>query len=91
MSGSLLDLCLYVAGSGPNSRQALANLALLCERHLPGRHRLEVVDVLQNPERAVQDGVVLTPTLVVRSASPPRILVGSLSRTDVVLEALGLP
>jgi circadian clock protein KaiB len=83
-------LRLFVAGDGPNSVRALANLTELCDRHLRGRHEIEVVDVLREPQRALSEGVYLTPTLVKVSPDPVRRVVGSLSESRPVLEALGL-
>jgi circadian clock protein KaiB len=81
---------LYVAGDGPNSTQAIANLHALCQEHLPGRHEIEVVDVLREQPRALADGVMLTPLLVKLSPAPIRKIVGTLSQRDPVLHALGL-
>lgn len=83
-------LRLYVAGHGPNSVRARSNLRELCDRHLPDGYSLEVVDVFDDPGRALADGVLMTPMLVVASAEPPRRVVGSLDERDVVLSALGL-
>jgi circadian clock protein KaiB len=82
---------LYVAGDAPNSTQAIANLSALCREHLPEQHDIEVVDVLGEPERALADGVLLTPMLVKLSPSPIRQIVGTLSQRDPLLQALGLP
>jgi circadian clock protein KaiB len=82
---------LYVAGDTQNSLLAVANLNALCRAHLPDRHGIEVVDVFRDPERALADGVLMTPTLVKLSPSPVRRIVGTLSQTQTVLLALGLP
>jgi circadian clock protein KaiB len=82
---------LYIAGDASNSAQALANLNALCEEYLPKRHEIEVVDVLLEPERALVDGVLLTPMLLKCSPGPVRKIVGNLSRRDTVLQTLGLP
>ena len=81
---------LYVADDTANSTQALRNLTALCRTHLPARHEITVVDVLEEPERALQDGVFMTPTLMVLAPAPVRTIVGTLSQTDTVLLALGL-
>lgn len=81
---------LFVAGDAPNSARAVANLTALCRDHLPGRHEIEIVDVFLHPERALQDSIFLTPTLVRLTPRPGRRIVGSLSQTQSVLEALGL-
>ena len=81
---------LYIAGDALNSAQAQANLAALCRAHLPDRHEIEVVDVFREPERALSDGILMTPTLVKLAPSPVRMIVGTLSQTPTVLLALGL-
>ncbi len=81
---------LYVAGDALNSTQALANLTSLCRAHLPDRHEIELVDVFREPERALADGIFMTPTLVKLAPSPVRSIVGTLSQMPPVLQALGL-
>jgi circadian clock protein KaiB len=81
---------LYVAGDAQNSAQAVANLAAICREHLPDLHEVEVVDVFRQPERALADGIFMTPTLVKLAPSPARTIVGTLSQTQPVLRALGL-
>lgn len=86
-----VDFCLYVAGNSPNSRLAVSNLHAFCRQHLAGRHAIETVDVFEQPEKALADGVLLTPLLLIRSNAPPQQIVGNLSDTTVLLRALGLP
>ena len=81
---------LYVAGDAQNSAQAVANLAAICREHLPDLHEVEVVDVFRQPERALADGIFMTPTLVKLAPAPARTIVGTLSQTQPVLRALGL-
>lgn len=81
---------LYVAGDGLNSAQAAANLAALCRAYLPKRHEIEVVDVFRQPKRALAEGIFMTPTLVKLGPLPVRIIVGTLSETEIVLQALAL-
>lgn len=81
---------LYVAGDAPNSAQALANLTALCRAHLTDRHEIEIVDVFREPKRALIDGIFMTPTLVKLTPSPVQMIVGTLSQTQIVLDALGL-
>jgi circadian clock protein KaiB len=82
---------LYVAGNAPNSVQAVANLNTLCCEHLANRHQIEIVDVLCEPRRALDDSVFLTPTLVKLSPDPIRKIIGTLSQRTAVMQALGLP
>ena len=81
---------LYVANHAQNSAKAIANLTALCREYLPNRHEIEIVDVYQDPKRALADGVLMTPTLIRVSPLPSRRIVGTLSQTQPVLDALGL-
>ena len=81
---------LYVAGDAQNSAQAVANITLLCRTHLARQHEIEIVDVFREPKRALADGILMTPTLVKLEPSPSRRVVGTLSQTSVLLQALGL-
>ena len=81
---------LYVAGSAPNSVRALANLNAICRDVLDGKSSVEVVDVLEEPLRALADGVLVTPTLVKLGPGPAATMVGDLSERTIVLHALGV-
>ncbi len=81
----------YVAGGAPNSVQALANLYALCRKHFPESHRIEVIDVLKEPLRALEDVILVTPTVVKVSPVPVQQIIGNLSDEAEVLRALGLP
>ncbi|HWN96027.1 MAG TPA: circadian clock KaiB family protein [Methylomirabilota bacterium] len=81
---------LYVAGNTPNSLKALANLKALCRTHLPEQHEIEIVDVFREPNRALTERILMTPTLVKLSPAPVCTIVGTLSRTESVLQTLGL-
>jgi circadian clock protein KaiB len=82
-------LRLYVAGNSPNSSRAIVNLNAICAEHFLAGHELEIVDLLKYPLRALADGIVVTPTLVMLSPLPVRRVVGNLSDTSRVLLALG--
>ena len=83
-------LRLYVAGGAPNSVQALVNLERICQQHLQGHYQLEIVDVFEQPLRALADGVIVTPSLTKLSPLPAAQVVGNLSDKNKVLLALGL-
>ena len=87
---SMVSFRLYVAGDGQNSTRAIANLVALCHDRLEGRHRIEVVDVFGEPQRALADGIVMTPTLMRLEPGPIRRVVGTLQETEQVAAALGL-
>ncbi|HVX41564.1 MAG TPA: circadian clock KaiB family protein [Gemmatimonadaceae bacterium] len=85
-----LVLRLYVAGDGPNSTAARANLARLLGACAPGSYAVEIVDCLQEPMRAIEEGVFVTPTLLRISPPPRRTIIGSLSESLSVSSVLGL-
>lgn len=84
-------LRLYIAGQTPKSVTALANLKRLCEKHLPGQYRIEVLDLLKHPELAENDQIVVIPTLIRKLPEPLKRIIGDLSdaeRTMVGLDIL---
>ena len=87
---TVVVLRLYVAGGAPNSMQAIANLEAICDEYLKDGHKLEVVDVLENPRRAMAEGVLVTPSLAKLSPLPAAQVVGNLNDRNKVLLALGL-
>ncbi len=84
------DLRLYVAGQTTRSLVALANLKRICEEHLQGRYRIEVIDLLKHPQLARGDQILALPTLVRKLPEPIRKLVGDLSDTERALVGLDL-
>ena len=87
---TVVVMCLYIANSAPNSVHAVANLEAICKQHFKERFKLEIVDVLQYPLRALADGVLVTPSLAKLSPSPAAKIIGNLSDTGSVLRALGI-
>lgn len=82
---------LYVAGDGLRSRTAIDTLTTMCEERLAGRHQLEVIDVLVDPERAESAKILATPTLLRREPGPSLRIIGDLTLTASVLARLGVP
>lgn len=83
-------LQIFVAENAANSVQAIANLRAICKTHLPERHEIEVINVFAQPQRALAEKILMTPTLVILEPGPTRRLVGNLSETAVVLRTLGI-
>ena len=81
---------LYIAGRAPNSVKAIANLEAICRQHLKDGFKLEIVDVCEHPQRALDDGVLVTPSLAKLSPTPGGNVNGNLSDSGRVLAALGL-
>lgn len=85
-----IRLTLYIAGHTAYANQAIANMRKLCETNLQEDYHLEVVDVIEQPNRARDQKVLAIPTLIREFPHPIRRLVGDLSRTAKVLFALDL-
>lgn len=83
-------LQLFITGATPNSTRAIANIRTICEEHLKGQYELEIIDVYQEKEMAAMNQVVALPMLIKRFPLPERKLIGDLSKTAKVLEALGI-
>lgn len=86
----LWELRLYVAGQTPNALTAFANLKKICEDHLAGKYRIEVIDLLKNPTLARGDQILAVPTLVRKLPEPVKKIIGDLSNTERVLVGLDL-
>jgi circadian clock protein KaiB len=89
-AATVVVMCLYIANSAPNSVRAVANLEAICNEHLKDNFKLEIIDVLEYPLRALADGIVVTPSLSKVSPSPAAKIVGNLSDKGSVLRALGI-
>lgn len=84
------ELRLYVAGQTPRSVAAFTNLKKLCEEHLRGRYKIEVIDLLQQPQLAAGDQILAIPTLVRKLPEPLRRVIGDLRNTERTLVGLNL-
>jgi circadian clock protein KaiB len=83
-----LLLRLYIAGQAPNSVRAIANAKAICDEHFGAAHDLEIVDLLEEPRRAFDDGIIVTPTLLKLMPLPVQRVIGNLSDREQVLLAL---
>ncbi len=84
------NLRLYIAGETSRSIAALHNLEKICQRHLPGKYKVTVVDLLKNPHLAAGDQILAVPTLVRRLPPPLKKIIGDLSNAERVLVGLDL-
>ncbi len=85
---ALYTMRLYVTGATPRSSRAIANLRKLCDQYLPGRYKLEIVDVYQQPELAREGQIIAAPTLVKSFPLPLRRFIGDMSNTANLLAGL---
>lgn len=83
-------LRLYVTGATPKSLRAIEDIKRICEEHLKGRYRLEVVDVYQNPVLASGEQIVAAPTLIKHLPAPLRRFIGSMANRERILLGLDL-
>jgi circadian clock protein KaiB len=84
------ELRLYVAGNTAKSAAALANLKRYCEEHLKGQYKIEVIDLLVQPQLAEGDQIFAIPTLVRKVPEPIRKIIGDLSNEEKVLVGLNI-
>jgi circadian clock protein KaiB len=89
-TAKLWQLRLYVAGQTPKSLMAFANLKEICENHLKGSYRIEVIDLVEQPQLSKGDQILAIPTLVRKLPRPMRKIIGDLSDTEQVLIGLDL-
>jgi len=85
-----LILQLFVAGMSPKSMDAIENIKRLCDTHLEGAFDLEVIDLYKNPEAAVINQVVFSPSLIKQLPPPKKTFVGDFSNTSKVIKGLGI-
>jgi circadian clock protein KaiB len=81
---------MFIAGESARSQRAIANFRRIAQERLGGDYELTVVDVQQEPERAEQERILTTPTLVKRAPEPRRRVTGDLTNAEQVLIALSL-
>src|SRR3954469_5415372 len=84
------ELRLYIAGNTPKSVAALNNLKKYCEEHLKDQYRIEVIDLLKQPQLAAGDQILAIPTLVRKVPIPIRKIIGDLSNEEKVLVGLNM-
>jgi circadian clock protein KaiB len=84
------NLRLYVAGQTQKSITAFANLKKICDEHLAGKYRIEVIDLLKNPQLAKGDQIIALPTLVRKLPEPIKKIIGDLANTERVLVGLDI-
>ena len=82
---------LYVCGESQRALTAYSNLKKVCDERLSGQYRIEVMDLGKNPSLGLSDNITACPTVIKTSPSPKRVVIGDLSKTEVVLARLDFP
>ena len=88
--GPGLSLRLFVAGDSHDSAIAIANLKALFPNDASTPAEIEIVDVQREPARAARDRIMVTPTLLKVSPSPPCRILGNLKNREALLHLLGI-
>ncbi len=83
-------LQLYITGQTPRSERAIANLRRICEEKLDGQYEMVIIDVLERPQIAEDERILVTPTLIKPLPLPSRRVIGDLSNMEKVLLELDL-
>jgi circadian clock protein KaiB len=85
-----LVLQLFVSGMSPKSQEAIRNIKKLCDEFLKEAFELEIIDIYKNPERASQQSIVFSPSLIKQLPLPKKVLIGTLKDSEKVIQALGI-
>lgn len=88
--GGNYHFLLFISGMSAKSARAIENLRKICDSHLPGNYRLEIVDITSDREKALAYEIIGIPTLIKISPDPKRIILGDLSETEKVMRILEL-
>jgi hypothetical protein len=75
-------LHLYITGGTPHSEQALQRLRVALKGLPEHRYDLHIVDLRNEPLRALQDGIVAVPTLQLSTGTSRSRLIGDLSESE---------
>ncbi len=89
-SREIYNLKLYICGMTVRSTQAIENVKKICQEHLQGRCKLEIIDIFKNPAQARAAQIIAAPTLIKQYPLPVHRMVGSMSDTEKVLSGLDL-
>jgi circadian clock protein KaiB len=84
------ELRLYIAGHTPKSIEAITNLKRICDQNLAGQYKIEIIDLVQNPQLGRRDQILAIPTLVRKLPGPVKKIIGDLSDTERVLVGLDI-
>ena len=83
-------LHLYVTGNTPSATQAISTLTELCQELGNENATLEIIDVLEDPEAALNADVYATPTVFRIEPEPVRRVFGNLSSKEMLIVGLQL-
>ena len=82
------EMKLFITGATPNSVRAVANIKKICEKYFPGRYKLEIIDIYQQPLLAKDEQIIALPMLLKCAPLPVKRFIGDMSDTNKVLKGL---
>ena len=86
-----VQFTLFVNGQENNSTLAIKNVTEFCQRMLTyNKYSIEIVDVTKNIDKALQAGIVVTPTIKIATSSDTATIFGTLSNTGKLQDFLGI-
>lgn len=83
-------LRLYISGNTARSSRAIQNIQRICHTYLAGRYELEVIDIFQQPQLAIQAQIIAAPTLIRQFPLPLRKMVGDMADEKKLLIGLDI-
>jgi circadian clock protein KaiB len=83
-------LRLYITGNSIRSQQAIANVCRICQEELNDQYNVEIIDVLEQPQMAEEEKIMVTPTLIKQLPPPLQRIIGDMSNTQKVLFGLDI-
>lgn len=79
---------LFVADEEPNSKSAIETLNNICNKYLKKHaYTIEIIDVLKDYKKALEDNILLAPTLIITTPYSRYRIVGSLNEIQKFIEA----
>lgn len=87
----LISLLLFGTDGTETTYRARANLSRLLKNNNHNEAHYEFIDVLIDPVRSLTEGILVTPTLLIRDGSRRHVIVGALddkASVDAILSRL---
>lgn len=79
-------LKLYIIKKSAGSTEMVKNLKLLLDKRMKQAYKLEVIDILTDPEMAIRDKILASPTLIKTQPFPEKRIIGKLAFNNLIEE-----
>ena len=90
-SNDMVVFQLFIADNSPASEMAKQNIKAICEKYLPNRYTLEIININEEPTFAIRENIITIPVLIKKFPLPVIRMAGDLSDTEKVLKGFYLP